>query len=376
MCAHQCARRRLQVWQYLMKILTGLSRQIALTMMAVVLGVILLIILGSYAFYAALLMFWPDSFPPNDDWAPSGLEWGWILSTTAVALTLALTVAIKLSRRILLPLTSVAESLRQIAQGDLDARAVTNDSSLSEAALLVHDFNTMAERLQRMAQEQTFWNAAIAHELRTPVTILRGRLQGLAEGVFEPDAAQFRSLLAQVEGLTRLIEDLRVVGLADSGHLQIQLCDADLSGEIKAAMQLFEPSLHAAGLSPVLDLEDKPVRCDPARILQALLENARRHAVPGGVRVQMRVEHDSSYLSVEDDGPGIAETLAAHVFDAFQRGDSARTREGAGSGLGLAVVRAIALAHGGQATCRPSLTGGTLFEVRWPNKTETKNSSL
>lgn len=352
-----------------MKRLTGLSRQIVLSMTAVVLGVVLLVILGSYAFYALLFAFWPQRFPVPGDWAPSGPEWVWIALTTFAALALAVTVAIKLSKRILTPLTSVAESLRQVAQGDLGARASTDDHSLGEAALLVDDFNTMAERLQRMAQEQMFWNAAIAHELRTPVTILRGKLQGLAEGVFAPDEAQFRSLLAQVEGLTRLIEDLRVVGLADSGHLELQLHEADLAGEIRIVVQLFESSLSAAGLVSVLDLDEHRVHCDPARIRQALLallENARRHAIPGCVRIQMRVENGLCYLRVSDDGPGIAEELVAHVFEAFQHGESSRSRERTGSGLGLAVVRAIARSHEGQATCRPSSTGGTLFEVSWP----------
>lgn len=352
-----------------MRLPSGLSRQIVLAMTAVVLGVILLTVLGSYAFYALMLSYSPSSVSEPGDWMPSGPEWAWIALSTFAALALAVMVAIKLARRILLPLTSVAESLRRVALGELDARAATEDRSLGEAAVLVDDFNAMAERLQRMAQEQVFWNAAIAHELRTPVTILRGRLQGLAEGVFPPDAALFRSLLTQVEGLNRLIEDLRVVGLADSGHLALQWQDAHLSAEVEAVTQLFAPSLHAAGFVVELDLQDVRVRCDPMRIRQALLallENARRHAVPGKLRVETRIAEGKCHVQVEDAGPGIDEVLAQRMFDAFQRGEQSRSREGGGSGLGLAVVRAIAQAHGGKASCHPSARGGSIFELVWP----------
>ncbi|HRO63749.1 ATP-binding protein [Thermomonas sp.] len=352
-----------------MRLPRGLSRQIVLSMSAVVLVVILLSLLGSYAFYALWFAYAPTSIPESGDWIPTAPEWAWMALTTFVALALAVLVAVNLARRILLPLTSVAESLRRVAQGELDARAVSEDRSLGEAALLVDDFNTMAERLQRMAQEQLFWNAAIAHELRTPVTILRGRLQGLAEGVFVPDATQFRSLLAQVEGLGRLIEDLRVIGLADSGHLDLHWHEVELSAEIEAVVQLLAPALQEAGFTIEVDLQAGRVACDPQRIRQALLallENARRHAEPGILRIESRLAQGECLLRVEDGGPGIAPELAERLFDAFQRGEHSRSRESGGSGLGLAVVRAIAQAHGGQASCRPSPRGGSVFEIRWP----------
>ncbi len=352
-----------------MRLPRGLSRQIVLSMSAVALIVILLSVLGSYAFYALWLAYAPASIPDGNDWIPTAPEWAWMGLTTLVALGLAVLVAVNLARRIVRPLTSVAESLQRVAGGDLDARAVSEDRSLGEAALLVDDFNAMAERLQRMVQEQRFWNAAIAHELRTPVTILRGRLQGLAEGVFAPDAAQFRSLLVQVEGLARLIEDLRVVGLADSGHLDLHWRDVELSEEIDAVVQLLAPALREAGFTVEVDLQPGRMRCDPQRMRQALLallENARRHATAGLLRIESRMAHDQCLLSVEDSGPGIAPDLAEHLFDAFQRGERSRSREGGGSGLGLAVVRAIAQAHGGQASCRPSARGGAVFEIRCP----------
>jgi len=261
------------------------------------------------------------------------------------------------------------DSVRRVAHGDLSARAFAGDRSLGETAMLVDDFNSMAERLQRAAKESETWNAAIAHELRTPVTILRGTLQGVVDGVFKPEEVPFSSLLSQVEDLGRLIEDLRTLSLADSGYMQLRMAWTDLTLEIEEVGRLLAPDMEAAGFSLQLHLSDHPVCCDAARIRQivlALLDNARRYAHPGLLRLRTRVQAGQYYLSVEDAGPGIAEELAPHVFEAFRRGDSARVDLNAGSGLGLAVVEAIARAHGGSAVCTRGKAGGSLFTIKWP----------
>ncbi|MEN4946395.1 ATP-binding protein [Pseudomonas proteolytica] len=349
----------------------SLSRQIILSMTAVVLCVIALAVVGSYVFYALL---WTLSPPTEleleaDEWLPSGVEWLWMGLTTCVSLGVGVAVAIKLSQRILMPLNSVAASLRRLADGDLDARAAAPDLSLGEAALLVDNFNSMASRLKRMAEEQAFWNAAIAHELRTPLTILRGRLQGLAEGVFQPDTSLFYSLLGQVEGLTHLVEDLRVVGMGDNGYLALELRNVELAEALEAEARLFEPSLENAGFALHLQLRQGLVHCDPGRMrqaLRALLDNIARHATPGNVSVQLGNDERGHFLRVADEGPGIDEAFAVHIFDAFQRGETSRSRAQGGSGLGLAVVRAITLAHGGAVACRTLVSGGTVFELSWP----------
>lgn len=352
--------------------LVGLSRQIVLIMVSMAFGITLLLTLTSYAFYYAAAYLWPDRF--GTPWTTSGVEWAWMVATTLAALALAVVVALHLARRILVPLNSVAESIRRVAQGDLNARANAGDRSLGEAANLADDFNALASQMQRMTEELAFWNAAIAHELRTPVTILRGRLQGLAEGVFTPDETQFRSLLTQVEGLARLIEDLRAVSLAESGHLDLHIQATDLNAEVTSVAEFCRHALEGSGQTLTLDLQTTQARCDPVRIRQALLallENVRRHAVPGAVNIRTREESGWSILRVEDSGPGIPAEFAAQVFTAFRRMNQVIGKvpaEGAGSGLGLAVVAAIAHAHHGRATCRPLPNGGSCFELRWPNE--------
>lgn len=345
--------------------LVGLSRQIVLSMVVMALSVTLLVVFTSYAFYYFWQEYWPEQFP-EVGLVPTGPEWVWLIWTTLTALGLAAYVAVNLSRRILAPLNSVTDGIRRVAQGDLSARAVADDRSLGEATQLADDFNLLAEKLERMTKEQTFWSAAIAHELRTPVTILRGRLQGLAEGVFSPDEQQFRRLLLQVEGLSQLIEDLRVLSLAESGHLSLNLQFVDLAAEIRAVVDFMGESLAQAGQHPALDLQIGLVCCDPIRIRQvllALLENAVKHASPGAISIHAQQDDSVYRICVADEGPGIAEAFIPYVFTAFRRAPEVRST---GSGLGLAVVAAIAQAHGGRAMCRVTPQGGTVFEIDWP----------
>ncbi|MGK4475799.1 ATP-binding protein [Aeromonas molluscorum] len=346
----------------------GLRRQIIRSLGLMALGIISLAVIGTYVFYAIAVTYVPGSI--SESWMPSRVEMIWIGSTILIALGMALYVAVRLSRRILTPLNLVANSLREVAEGKLDARVPMDEQAIGETAQLVRDFNTMAEQLQSMTREREFWNAAIAHELRTPVTILRGRLQGLAEGVFLPERELFEGLLRQVEGLTHLIEDLRVLSLNDSGHLELQRTEVRLADELAVVLEAFAPPLAASGFTLKGELDGELfVCCDALRIrqaLMALLENAQKHGVPGLLTVRLYRSDTQCVLSVEDEGPGIGEEVAAHIFDAFRRGDPSRSRKSGGSGLGLAVVKAIAEAHGGSAVCQPTGCGGTMFILSWP----------
>ena len=160
-----------------------------------------------------------------------------------------------------------------------------------------------------------------------------------------------------VAHLARLIEDLRAVSLAETGRLHLQVRDTDLAMEVESVVDFCRQALQAAGQHPELDLRPGMVQCDPVRIRQALLallDNVRKHAVPGAVLVQTRQENGWCLLRVEDQGPGIPPESAAQVFSAFRRmRDDGEAATDTGSGLGLAVVAAIARAHRGTASCRP-----------------------
>ncbi|WP_244106386.1 ATP-binding protein [Burkholderia anthina] len=347
-----------------------LSRQIVLSTGLVSVITTLIVFVGSFVLYGLLFTFSPpapgttqESLIPH---APDYLIFAILL---LVGLIVAVILALRFAKRLLAPLNSVAESARRIAAGDLSARAIPGDRSLGETAFMVDDFNSMAMRLQAMAADMAAWNAAIAHELRTPLTILRGRLQGVMDGVFEIDEVLLRSLLVQVEGLSRLVEDLRVVTLQDSGHLETHLAPADIGTEVRRTVDSVRPLLDHAGLTVQLGVAPLIALCDVSRIRQALLallDNARRYAGPGVLAIDLVAGDGCFVLRVKDDGPGLPPGFAPHAFDPFTRADASRSRHSGGTGLGLSVVKAIAHAHHGQVHYRDSPTGGAIFEMEFP----------
>lgn len=342
----------------------SLSRKIAVRMALVTLSGLAVSALFAFSVYMWVFENHPDAVPPPSEW-PQPIDYLAIAGSVAIAVGIAVAVGMQLARRIVLPLTSLAETARRIADGDLSARATVGDRTIGETAALVDDFNAMAARLEGLADGMMAWNAAIAHELRTPVTILKGRLQGVWDGVFDMDDATLVSLLKQIDSLARLVEDLRVVSLADSGHLHLQLEEVDLAqviGDLKGAV---EPALVAAGFSPQWRLDPATTVCDPVRLRQAvlaLIENARVHATPGSLLIGVLTTSEGVRITVEDAGPGLDQGFERRAFDPFVRASSSRN----GSGLGLSVVRAVAEAHRGGVACRAAARGGSAFEIQVP----------
>lgn len=341
----------------------GLSRQILLAMSAITVLAGIVVFFGTYLVYSVIVAVYP--LPETDGWLTS-LDLVIFAGLILVALPIAVIVALRLARRILDPLESLARSARKIATGDLSARATAGKSALGETASLVGDFNTMAQRLQDMAADMALWNATIAHELRTPLTVLKGRLQGIIDGVFEPDERTLRRLILQVDGLARLVEDLRTVTLADSGHLDLRIVPTRLARELADIAELMAPDLTADGFDLKLDLDDLVVEIDATRVRQAVLamiSNARRHAVRGAITIRLTAVEGAAVVVIADQGPGIAPELAGRVFEPFVRGDPDRAKKNGGNGLGLSVVRAIMEAHGGTLRYRTAPGGGAQFEM-------------
>lgn len=345
--------------------LDGLGWKIALRMALATLAVLIATTLGAFGLYSWVFENVPGLVASPHDWKPEAVDYLAFAGFGALALAFAAGAGVQLARRIVIPLASLAQAARRIAAGDLSARAAAGDRSLGETSDLVDDFNAMAERLEVLADGMRTWNASIAHELRTPVTILQGRLQGVSDGVFVMDEALTASLLKQVGGLALLVEDLRVVSLADSGRLQLQMQTVDLACVIADLRPMVEPGLAAAGMTAEWRLAPVQLACDPARIRQAVLalvENACRHAEPGPLRVTVERRGDRAVVSVEDSGPGLSPDFASAAFAPFRRG----SEQGGGSGLGLSVVRVIAEAHGGTACQREGDLGGAVFEILLP----------
>lgn len=337
-----------------MKPFKGLGRQVALSMgLGAVIGV-LASYLGIYLLYLTAFNFFPSLMPQDCEGTPlpTATELIVLAAIALLVLLIVVTMALRLAGRIIAPLDSVAGAARRIAKGDLGARAEADDELPGEAALLVSDFNSMAARLEATAKDIVIWNAQIAHELRTPLTILRGRLIGLIDGVFAPDEMLFRRLLGQVDGLSRLVEDLRVVSLVDSGQLRLERRKVDVAREVADLAGLVEPGLVQAGFTLVTSMNAGHAFLDMTRIRQALLalvDNAQRHAEPCELRIEVVIQESEVGIRVVDRGPGLPEQFEKDAFKLFARGTQSGENIKPGSGLGLSVVHAIAKAHGGSA---------------------------
>ena len=295
-----------------------------------------------------------------------------LLVLSIMAMLVGGAAAVFWANRIAAPLEGVAEALREVATGNLSVRAISRRPGSAEASKLITDFNTMAEALERYDRELTEGAAAIAHELRTPLTILRGRLQGMKDQVFEPSEKEISGLILQVEALSRIVDDLQTVSFAEAGILTLHKAPIDLAKVIGELSQFVAPEIKESGMRLNLSLTPAHVFADPFRVRQAalaLVNNARRHAHSGGViDIDCGLVGDFGVVRVMDRGPGLSSLVIENAFRLFWREDPSRARDYGGSGIGLAVVDAIARAHGGSITASHRAGGGAQFELRIPQK--------
>ncbi len=289
---------------------------------------------------------------------------------TGIGVGIGLLIAGRLAR----PLTALSAAARRVARGDLTARPQVPPRLLrraDETGGLLRDFTAMAESLDRLETERREGAAAVAHELRTPLTILQSRLEAARDGLLRVDGGELGTLLQQTRVLSRLVEDLKTLSLAEAGRLHLAPRQVDLGHLARRVATGFRTAAAARGVR--LDLAVPPgavrARADPDRVAQVLanlLDNALRHT-PAGGRVRVGVERaDGVVLTVADSGPGFPDDVLDRVFERFSRADTARSRASGGSGLGLAVVKALVDLHGGRVEARNADTGGALVAVTLP----------
>jgi two-component system, OmpR family, sensor histidine kinase AdeS len=293
-----------------------------------------------------------------------------VLSTFAgiVGACLGLALASYLAR----PIEEVADAARKIAKGDFSVRALAASGDAGESAQLISDFNKMAEALEGFQREMNESSAAIAHELRTPLTVLKGYVQGFMDGVFPISHDHIALLLVHIESLSRIVDDLQALTLADSGELNMSMRTIDVGQEIATLLDAMVPAIKIAGMTLERALEPAIIIADPARLRQAvaaLIENARKYASEGGVIiVQTQAFRAGIVVRVLDRGAGLPEQHLVRSFDRFWRGEPSRARHSGGSGLGLSVVKAIAAAHGGQARITNRPGGGLSVKITLPKR--------
>lgn len=338
---------------------------VAASLLAV--AVATLSIMGLSPYYDVIFTLWPNL--PDAEGSLTWLDLGYLALAMILAVPAAAAFGWWLSSRMVRPLLDVARAARAIADGDLTARANTKAGGFWETQHLIGDFNSMAERLERGEADRTYSNSAIAHELRTPLTILKGRLQGISDGVFSLTPEMLDTLIAQVDGLALIVEDLRTIGLFNADRLRLNCVEFDLAEIVRGAVGVVSVELEDAGMLLDLHLHPIVVNADPDRIRQAviaLLNNAMRYAPGTRLAIEIVADGDMAALRCTDHGPGLPAGADERVFDPFWRADESRGRVAGGSGLGLAVVKAIAVSHGGSVSASNCADGGASFTLLLP----------
>lgn len=293
-----------------------------------------------------------------------------LVALACLASLFGIWVGIAVATRLVRPIEAVSAAARALSRGDLTRRVTVDRAGSDELATLVVDFNAMADALQRFDREVSESSAAIAHELRTPLTILRTRLQAQKDGHIHPDGDSNELLIAQVDLLTRIVDDLQVLSMADSGRLDLHREDVDIADFLRTTAVGVEVLLAQDGMTLETHLEPAVAAIDRMRLRQvilALANNARFHARSGGTMLLACGPGEGrARIVVADRGPGIAEADRARVFERFWRAEPSRMRAGGGSGLGLAVCAAIVRAHGGSLQIAPRVGGGSEFTLHLP----------
>ena len=268
-------------------------------------------------------------------------------------------------RLLALPLRDLIDAAQRVEAGDLTPRV--GERGPRELRALARAFNSMLDRLLRSERQRRQLLADVTHELRTPVAVLQGNLEGMLDGVYPADAEHLGPLLEETRMLSRLIDDLRTLSLAESGVLVLHREPTDLGVLDAEVIAAFRAQAEASGVSLRLEVpEDIPlVEIDPLRlreILVNLVANALRHTSHGGeVRITAAVDSHSLRLAVVDNGSGIAAEDLPHIFERFFK-----TADSSGSGLGLAIARNLVLAHGGEIEAESAPGAGTTMRISIP----------
>jgi|SRR5271157_884138 len=285
------------------------------------------------------------------------------------AALVALVLGIILARTLTHPVRDLTAAIHAMAQGDLKQSVpVTSRDELGELAAA---FNQMSSDLDQLNRSRRQMTADIAHDLRTPLTVIGGYVESMRDGVLQPTPERFDTIHAEVQHLQRLVEDLRTLSQADAGELVLNreavLPSILLERTVKsygalAVQKKTELEIQSApGLPPLLIDSDRM-----AQVFGNLITNALRYTPEGGrIRLTARRDGQALVLAVEDNGRGIPGEALPHIFDRFYRADPARSQSGE-SGLGLAIARSIVEAHGGKISAASQVGQGTTITITFP----------
>jgi len=288
----------------------------------------------------------------------------------SLAIVIALILTFVLSRRMSSPIGVLANAARRLGGGDLSQRVQFRGKG--EVGELAQAFNSMAADLEHAEQLRRNLVADVAHELRTPLSNIQGYLEAIRDRVMKPNAATIQSLNEETALLSRLVDELQELSLAEAGELKLVYQAEDIVNVVKQAVTSWHPQVAAKGILLSLDLPDNLplVNIDRQRVnevLHNLLENAVAHTHKGGtINVAAMAQNDWVEVCVSDTGEGIPVEDLPNIFERFYRVDRSRARATGGSGLGLTIAKRLVEAHGGQITVQSELGKGSSFSFTLP----------
>jgi signal transduction histidine kinase len=290
-----------------------------------------------------------------------------VLLASLVLAVFATMIGLVLTRRVVTPLAEVIAAAEEIAGGNLKMRARTKGSD--DLGELGKSFNKMADALERNDRERRDMLANIAHELRTPLTVVRGRLEGIMDGIYPADVNSIGPALEEAYLLERLVEDLRLLTMAESHQLTFEIHELDLVEIARRALNMFQAEAEEKKIR--LDLVTWPekalVNADPLRteqVVSNLISNALRYVPEGGrVWVDISRKENEFEISISDNGPGVPEADLPFIFNRFWRGEKSRSRVSGGAGLGLAIAKLLVEGMEGKITARSQTEGGLQVSV-------------
>ncbi len=293
-----------------------------------------------------------------------------IIGSVAIV-SIAIVLGIFLARSLTRPLQQLTEATRMVAAGDLDVAVDVN--SQDELGELAQSFNTMNQKLAEARDLRRQMTADIAHELRTPVSVILGYADGLKDNVIPPTEETFELIQEQAEQLEHLIEDLRTLTRAEAGELTLDLAQTDPVPLVKRLISAYEPqaarqaiTLTYAVVEPVPKIL---VDADRLRqILSNLLSNALQYTpAEGSISMRVASMDQEVVFTITDSGPGIPAEDLDRIFERFYRRDPSRSRDTGGSGLGLSIVKSLVERQGGRITVESEPGKGATFRVVFPH---------
>lgn len=276
-----------------------------------------------------------------------------------------------LAQHLVKPIRKLTTATQALAARRFSTRVTIQ--SQDEVGQLANDFNQMAYTLEQYEQMRQQWLADVAHELRTPLSILRGEVEALQDGIREADAETLESLHTEALHLNRLVDDLRTLSLADSQALNLRRQPVNPLSVLQLSLNQFQPRLAQQKIKVRADLSSQKMAClagDSDRLLQVfnnLLENTLRYVdKPGWLKIVPTLSENSIQLDLIDSGPGVPDYALPHLFDRLYRAEPSRNRSQGGSGLGLAICKSIIEAHGGEMSVQKGVEGGLWFKMILP----------